>query len=128
MAIVAAAPGGQATLTLVPGRPGANRLEAWATDTSGAPITAKEATVAVALPEAGIEPNRFRATMPRAGVYVAEGLAMPRAGSWRLRLDLLVDDFTKLTFEGEIVIGEEHDHDTGITITRGTTCIDGRCG
>jgi copper transport protein len=113
VAIVAAAPGGQATLTLVPGRPGANRLEAWATDTSGAPITAKEATVAVALPEAGIEPNRFRATMPRAGVYVAEGLAMPRAGSWRLRLDLLVDDFTKLTFEGEIVIGEEHDHDTG---------------
>ena len=108
--IVAAAPGGQATLTLVPGWPGANRLEAWVTDTTGAPVAAKEATVAMALPEAGIEPDRFRAAMPRPGVYVAEGLAVPRAGRWRLRLDLLVDDFTKLTFEGEIVVGEEHDH------------------
>ena len=108
--IVAAAPGGQATLTLIPGRPGANRLEAWVTDTAGAAVAAKEATVAMALPEAGIEPNRFRAAMPRPGVYVAEGLALPRAGRWRLRLDLLVDDFTKLTFEGEILIGEEHDH------------------
>ena len=100
-------------MILTPGRPGANRLKAWVTDTSGAPIAAEEATVAVALPEAGIEPNRFRATTPRPGAFVAEGLAIPRAGRWRLRLDLLVDDFTKLTFEGEIVVGEEHDHDTG---------------
>jgi copper transport protein len=108
--VVAAAPGGQATLTLVPGRPGANRLEARVTDTTGAPVAAKEATVAMALPEAGIEPARSRAAMPRPGVYVAEGLAVPRAGRWRLRLDLLVDDFTKLTFEGELVVGEGHDH------------------
>ena len=60
--------------------------------------------MAMALPEAGIEPGRHAAAMPRPGVYVAEGLALPRAGRWRLRLDLLVDDFTKLTFEGEIVI------------------------
>jgi copper transport protein len=109
--IVAAAPGGQATLTLVPGRPGANRLEARVTDTTGAPVAAKEATVAMALPEAGIEPGRFRAATLRPGVYVAEGIAVPRAGRWRLRLDLLVDDFTKLTFEGELVVGEGHDHD-----------------
>jgi copper transport protein len=111
--VVAAAPGGQATLTLVPGRPGANRLEARVTDTTGAPVAAKEATVAMALPEAGIEPARSRAAMPRPGVYVAEGLAVPRAGRWRLRLDLLVDDFTKLTFEGELVVGTEHDHHAG---------------
>ena len=35
---------------------------------------------------------------------------MPRAGRWRLRLDLLVDDFTKLTFEGEITVEGGHDH------------------
>jgi hypothetical protein len=38
---------------------------------------------------------------------------VPRAGRWRLRLDLLVDDFTKLTFEGELVVGTEHDHHAG---------------
>jgi hypothetical protein len=35
---------------------------------------------------------------------------MPRGGRWRIRLDLLVDDFTKLSFEGEVAIGEGHDH------------------
>ena len=79
------------------------------TDAAGAPVAAKEATVAMALPEAGIEPSRFQAAMPRPGVYVAEGLALPRAGRWRLWLDLLVDGFTKLTFEGEFVVSEELD-------------------
>ena len=46
--------------------------------------------------------------MPRSGVYIAEGVVVPRAGRWRLRLDLLVDDFTKLTFKGALVVGE-HD-------------------
>ena len=38
-------------------------------------------------------------------LYGAEGLfALPRAGRWRLRLGVLVDDFTKLDIEAEIDI------------------------
>ena len=37
-------------------------------------------------------------------------IVLPRGGRWTFQLDLLVDDFTKLTFEGEIVVSEGHDH------------------
>jgi copper transport protein len=104
VSIVATAQGRQAVLSLLPGRTGANRLEAWVTDAGGAPVAAQEASLRLALPEAGIEPARFPATMPRPGAYAAEGVVLPRAGRWRLRLDLLVDDFTRLTFTGEIAV------------------------
>jgi copper transport protein len=106
--VFVAARDGQAALTLIPGRPGPNRLEAWVTDPSGAPVSAGEATVSAALPEAGLEPVRLPAAMPRPGVYAATGLPVPLAGRWRLRLDLLVDDFTKLVFEGTLTVGGDH--------------------
>jgi copper transport protein len=102
LAVVASAPGAQATLTLIPGRPGANRLLAWVTDLDGVPVRAREAGVAWSLPSAGIERSRAAAALPTPGVAVADGVVLPRAGRWRLRLDLLIDDFTKLTFEAEI--------------------------
>jgi hypothetical protein len=42
--------------------------------------------------------------MTRPGVYVADGLPVARPGRWRLRLELLVDDFTRLAFEGDLMI------------------------
>jgi copper transport protein len=114
-AIVPAAPvtvatfteGRQALLTLSPGRPGTNRLEAWVTDGDGKPVVAREARLRLALPEAGIEPSRHAAAMPQPGVYLADGLAILRPGRWRLRLDLLIDDFTRLGFEADMVIAPE---------------------
>jgi copper transport protein len=104
LTIVVTAQGRQAALTLIPGRTGANRLEAWVTDAASEPVVAREAVVRLALPEAGIEPARFPATMPQPGAFIASGLPIPRSGRWRLELDLLVDDFTKLTFEGEVAV------------------------
>lgn len=99
--VVASGRGGQATLSLVPGRIGSYRLEAGVADPDGVPIAAREATLVWSAPALGVEPIRLAATMPLPGVVVADGLPRPRAGRWRLRLDLLIDDFTKLTFEGE---------------------------
>ena len=100
--VVASGRGGQATLSLIPGRAGSYRLEAGVTDPDGVPIAAREATIVWSAPTlVGIEPMRLAATAPLPGVVVADGLPAPRAGRWRLRLELLVDDFTKLTFEGE---------------------------
>ncbi len=100
--VVASGRTGQATLTLIPGRVGENRLEAGAADRDGTPVIAREATVAWSLPAAGIEPIRTSASQPLPGVIVADDILLPRPGRWRLRLDLLIDDFTKLTYEGEI--------------------------
>ena len=108
--IVATAQGRQAVIALLPGRPGPNRFEARVTDVGGAPVAAREATVRWSLPEAGIEPVRTAATAPLPGVYAADDLNLPRTGRWVLRLDLLVDDFTELTFEGEAVIGEPREY------------------
>ena len=100
--VVASGRAGQATLTLIPGRVGANRLEAGAADRDGTPLVAREATIAWSLPAAGIEAIRVNASQPLPGVIVADDILLPRPGRWRLRLDLLIDDFTKLTYEGEI--------------------------
>ena len=43
-----------------------------------------------------------RVALPAPGVVAAQDIVLPRAGRWTFRLDLLIDDFTKLTFEGEI--------------------------
>lgn len=101
---VIAAPGGQAVVTLLPGRVGANRLEAWVTDSAGTPITAKEARILLSLPGAGIEPWRVLAAMPQPGVYTADGLFLPLAGRWRLRIELLIDDFTRQRLEGDLTL------------------------
>ena len=100
--VVASGSDGQAVLTLMPGRTGANRLEAWVTDREGAPRPAREATISWTLPAAGIEAQHRAASLPAPGVVAAEGIILPRAGAWALRLELLIDDFTKLTFEGKL--------------------------
>jgi copper transport protein len=102
LTLVIAAPGGQATLTLLPGRAGVNRLEAWITDGNGMPVEAREGSVAWSLPAAGIERAQAALALPAPGVATARGIALPRGGRWLLRLELLIDDFTKLTFEGRI--------------------------
>ncbi len=102
LTIVVAAPAGQATLTLLPGRTGTNRLEAWITDRDGRPVQAREATLSWSLPAAGIERSRAAMELPVPGVATAAGLVMPLGGRWKLQLDLLIDDFTKLTFVGGI--------------------------
>jgi copper transport protein len=100
--VVVSGRGGQATLTLIPGRVGRNRLEAGVADRDGAPIVAREAALAWSLTAAGIEPVRVEASLPLPGVVTVADVELPRSGRWRLQLDLLIDDFTKLTFEGEI--------------------------
>jgi copper transport protein len=102
--VLLAARGQVATVTLLPGRPGANRLLATVADPAGAPLAAQAASVILALPAAGLEPARYPLAMARPGVYQDDALLLPRAGRWQLRLELLIDDFTKLTFAGDLVL------------------------
>ena len=100
--IVASGRNGQATITLRPGRVGANRLEAMIVDRDGLPVVARSAEVAWSMPAAGFEPLRLAASRPQPGLVAASPVDLPAPGRWRVRIDLLIDDFTKFSFEGEI--------------------------
>ena len=99
--VVASGSAGQAVLTLLPGRAGPNRLEAWVTDRDGVPLAGKEATLVWTLPS-GAEPGRASAGFAAPGALAVPELVMPRPGRWRLRLEVRVDDSSQLTFEGDV--------------------------
>ena len=94
---------GMATLTLTPGRAGPITVEvALATADFGA-LPAKEVRVTFANPAAGIEPIRRPATETE-GVWRIDGLTLPVAGVWTVRLDVLVSDFETLRLDGTVTL------------------------
>lgn len=97
--------GRTAIVTVTPAMPGPNRIELRLTGPDGAPLDALEVSAEMALPAGGIE--AIARPLPKAapGVYAAEGIALPVAGSWALRLDALVSDFEKVPFRAAIPVG-----------------------
>lgn len=63
----------------------------------------KEVAIELAQPGAGIEPIRRTMTADN-GSYLLEGPELAVAGTWTVRLDVLIDDFEKAIFETEIPI------------------------
>lgn len=63
----------------------------------------KEVAIEFSNPAAGIETIRRPMTNDN-GAYVLEGPELVVAGDWKIRLDVLVTDFDKTTFETEIPI------------------------
>src|SRR5262249_60687441 len=70
------------------------------------PLAAKEVTLVLADPAAGIEPMRRVAV--RSGesdnLWRIEDLRIPLAGRWTVRVEILVDDFDKLTVEDTVAL------------------------
>jgi len=97
--------GRQAVVVVTPARPGPNRVEVHVMQPDGAPLPAKEVAVQVALPSAGIEPIERRLASVEPGVYAADGVELPTAGAWAVRLDVLVSDFEKAVFRTEVPVG-----------------------
>lgn len=92
----------RAVLRLEPGRAGPNRVELTLADAAGHPAPALEAELALAAPEAGIEPLTRPLQPAGPGRFTAEGLVIPAPGHWRLTLSLLVSDFERASLAGEI--------------------------
>jgi len=68
------------------------------------PLAAKEVTMFLANPEAGIEPIRRAATLAEGTTWRIDDLRIPLAGRWSLRVDILIDDFDKETLEDEVLL------------------------
>jgi copper transport protein len=65
------------------------------------PLVAKEATLALSLPERGIEPLERKATLGADGYWHVADVPIPYPGRWHLRIDALVTDFRKITMEDD---------------------------
>ncbi|MDQ2105747.1 copper resistance D family protein, partial [Azospirillum isscasi] len=99
------AQGRMAILTVTPALPGTNRIELRLAGPDGAPLDALEVSVELALPAAGIEAIARPLPKQAPGVYAADGVALPVAGSWSVRVNALVSDFEKVPFRAAVPVG-----------------------
>ncbi len=95
--------GTMVNVTITPGRAGPVLIEVGAFDHVSQALSPKEVTVILTNPAAGIEPIRRAAARAGAGAWTAEA-TLPVAGEWRVRVDLLVTDFRKVTLEDAVRI------------------------
>jgi copper transport protein len=68
------------------------------------PLAAKEVTLVLANPAAGIEPMRRAASHAGENLWQVEDLHIPVAGRWLLRVEILISDFDKLTVEDTVTL------------------------
>jgi copper transport protein len=93
-----------AQVTLSPGRAGATRARIVVASGRAEPIHPKEVTLVLAKPDAGIEAITRLARQEGHQGWQVDGLVLPQAGTWQVRLGILVDDFEKASLEGSIGI------------------------
>ena len=91
-------------LTVVPARPGANKLDLVVTS-GGTPKDVMEVRLRLRRPELGIEEIARLMQHVGPGRYRLEGPELAVPGPWRLRIDLLVSDFEKQSAEMFVPIG-----------------------
>jgi copper transport protein len=84
------------------GKPGIDSFVLQIMTGDASPLQAKEVTLVLSLPEKGIEPMERKATQASDGNWTVRDMPIPFAGRWRVRVDVLVTDFEKLTLEEEL--------------------------
>jgi copper transport protein len=68
-------------------------------------LRAKEITLVLANPDAGIEPIS-RTAMPAHddGTWLIEGLILPTSGTWAVTVEVLISDFERIELTGNLVL------------------------
>jgi copper transport protein len=92
-----------ADLKLTPGRAGRSDATIVVMRGDFSPLVPKEVTLVLANPAAGIEPIR-RGAVLRDEIWRVDGLTLPVAGNWQVRIDVLVGDFEKVMLEDALMI------------------------
>jgi copper transport protein len=93
-----------ADLTLTPGRRGRSEGEIMIRDGNFQPITPKGVTLVFSQPASGIEPLHREAVGIGDDRWRVDDVVLPTAGRWRLRIDVLIDDFQKVSLEDDILV------------------------
>jgi copper transport protein len=91
-----------ADLTVARSEAGARSISMTLLDGQFGPLAAKEVSVFLSKPDAGIEPIRLQAKHVDAPVWRVDGVHLPMPGRWHVRIEILVSDFEKVAVEDEI--------------------------
>jgi copper transport protein len=94
-------PQAMVNLAITPARPGPVRAEISVFDASLQPIDPKEVALSLDNQAAGIERMRHVAKKGADGTWTAE-FALPVPGVWKVRVEVLINDFSKATVEGDL--------------------------
>jgi len=92
-----------AQVTLSPGRPGAIQARIVVASGRAAPVDPKEVTLVLSKPDAGIGPIERQARRAERG-WEVDGLVLPLAGPWQVKVEILVNDFEKASLEGSVTL------------------------
>ncbi len=90
-----------ATLTLSPGRVGANRVHIDLLDGDFAPIAPREVTLTLSPVDRSIEEKVVQARAVD-GAFEIDGLFVPVAGVWTLEVSAWMDDFTRIDLDDRL--------------------------
>jgi copper transport protein len=82
-----------AEVTVTPGRAGPVSVSIALQTGDFGPLDAKEVTLTLSNPGAGIEPIRRPATKAGDGTWRVDGLVVPVAGRWNIEVGVLISDF-----------------------------------
>jgi copper transport protein len=82
-----------AEVTVAPGRAGPVSVTIAVQSGDFGPLDAKEVTLTLASPAAGIEPIRRPATKAGDGTWRVDGLVIPAAGRWNIEVAILISEF-----------------------------------
>lgn len=93
-----------ADVTVTPGKAGPVTVSTVIMTGDFGPLDAREVTLVFSNPSAGIEPIRRAAFKPGDGTWRVDDLVLPVAGTWTLRIDILVSDFDMTRLQSEVHI------------------------
>ena len=86
-------------MLIVPGKVGADDFVLQLMDGNFGPLAAKEITLALSLPERGVEALERKAALGSDGNWYVRNIPLPVPGRWHVRVDALITDFQKVTLE-----------------------------
>ena len=93
-----------AKVSVTPGRAGPVQLTLSLSNLSEQPLSAKEVSIDLSNPDAGIEPITKTAVLAADGSWHVDGLTLPVAGTWHITVNALITDFNEANLEGSLVI------------------------
>jgi copper transport protein len=91
-----------ADLDIAPVKPGGWRIRITLMDAQFRPLTAKEITLVLTKPDAGLEPLRIPAVLRDGTTWETGDILLPLGGHWQVRVDILVSDFESIGVEDTV--------------------------
>lgn len=93
-----------ANVDIEPGRAGKVSVNISVLTGDFAPLHAREVTLVLSNPEAGIEPIRRKAHEDAPSEWIVDDLVVPLAGDWSVEVNILIGDFESVRLRGNMSI------------------------